>query len=84
MPTRVTVMNNGSLRIEGEFEIVDQDGRAFGLAGRTRVSLCRCGQSSDKPFCDSAHKTCGFDSVVVARELPPPAPKPALAPKPAP
>ena len=74
--TRITVMNNGSLRVEGDFEIADQDGRVFGLAGRARVSLCRCGQSANKPFCDAAHKTCGFDSVVVARELPPPAPKP--------
>jgi CDGSH-type Zn-finger protein len=75
--TRITVMNNGSLRVEGEFEIVDQEGHAFGLAGRTRVSLCRCGESADKPFCDSSHKRCAFDSVVIARELPPPAPKPA-------
>jgi CDGSH-type Zn-finger protein len=75
--TRITVINNGSLRVEGDFEIVDQEGRVFGLAGRTRVTLCRCGQSSSKPFCDSTHKTCGFDSLVVARDLPPPAPKPS-------
>ena len=75
--TRITVNNNGSLRVEGDFEIVDPEGRPFGLAGRTRVTLCRCGQSSNKPFCDSTHKTCGFDSVVVAFDLPPPAPKPA-------
>jgi len=75
--TRITVMNNGSLRVEGDFEIADQEGRVFGLAGRARVSLCRCGQSQTKPFCDSAHKTCGFDSVIVARDLPPPVPKPA-------
>ena len=74
---RITVKNNGSLRVEGDFEIVDQEGRVFGLAGRTSVSLCRCGQSATKPFCDSAHKTCGFDSIVVARDLPPPVPKPA-------
>jgi CDGSH-type Zn-finger protein len=84
--TRITVMNNGSLRVEGDFEIADMSGNLFGLAGRTRVTLCRCGQSKDKPFCDSSHKTCGFDSVVVARELPPPKPKPdpAAAPNPAP
>jgi CDGSH-type Zn-finger protein len=76
MPARITVMNNGSLRIEGEFEIVDQEGKTFGLGGRTRVSLCRCGRSADKPFCDGSHKSCAFDSVVVARDLPPPAPKP--------
>jgi CDGSH-type Zn-finger protein len=74
--TKISVMNNGSLRIEGEFEIVDQEGRAFDLAGRTRVSLCRCGHSSNKPFCDGTHKTCGFDSQLVAFALPPPAPKP--------
>ena len=74
--TRITVMSNGSLRVEGEFEIVDQEGRPFGLAGRSRVSLCRCGQSGNKPFCDSAHKTCGFQSVVVAFDLAPLVPKP--------
>lgn len=78
--TRITVNNNGSLRVEGDFEIVDAQGNPFGLAGRTRVTLCRCGHSSNKPFCDSTHKTCGFESVVVAFDLP--APKPA--PKPAP
>ena len=74
---RITVMNNGSLRVEGDFEIVDMNGNPFGLAGRTRVSLCRCGQSANKPFCDSSHKTCGFESTLVAFELPPPVPKPA-------
>jgi CDGSH-type Zn-finger protein len=75
--TRIIVRNNGPLRVEGEnITIVDQDGRTFGLAGRTVVSLCRCGQSQTKPFCDSTHKTCAFDSVIVARDLPPPAPKP--------
>ena len=74
--TRITVMNNGSLRVEGDFEIVDMEGRSFGLAGRTRVSLCRCGQSNNKPFCDSSHKTCGFQSTVVSFDLPEPAPKP--------
>lgn len=74
--TKITVMPNGSLRVEGDFEIVDVDGKPFGLAGRTRVSLCRCGQSERKPFCDSAHKRCGFESTVVAFDLPAPQPKP--------
>jgi CDGSH-type Zn-finger protein len=75
--TKVTVRNNGSLRLEGDFTIVDQDGNAFGLGGRTSISLCRCGHSQNKPFCDSSHKTAGFQSEVKARELPPPIPKPA-------
>ena len=75
MPSKVTVFSNGPIRIEGEFEIVDPAGTAFGLAGRTAIGLCRCGHSANKPFCDGAHKTCGFTDAVVARELPPPAPK---------
>ena len=81
--TRITVMNNGSLRVEGDFEIIDQEGRPFGLAGRTRLSLCRCGQSSNKPFCDGTHKTCGFSAQVVAFDLPEPKPA-AVAPVPPP
>jgi CDGSH-type Zn-finger protein len=74
--TKITVMNNGSLRVEGDFEVVDVNGTPFGLAGRTKISLCRCGQSANKPFCDSAHKTCGFSSQVVAFDLPAPVAKP--------
>jgi len=77
LPAKITIRNNGPVRIEGDFEIVDQDGRPFDLAGRTTISLCRCGQSSNKPFCDGTHKECGFDSAVEARALPPPAAKPA-------
>jgi CDGSH-type Zn-finger protein len=54
--TKITVNNNGSLRIEGEFEIVDKDGNEYGLGGRTLVSICRCGLSQNKPFCDGSHK----------------------------
>ena len=70
--TRINVRNDGSLRVEGDFEIVDQQGRAFGLAGRTSVALCRCGYSETKPFCDGSHKKRNFLSVIEARDLPPP------------
>jgi CDGSH-type Zn-finger protein len=72
MATKVTVNNNGSIRLEGEFSICDPSGKEFGLAGRTVISLCRCGHSQNKPFCDGSHKGIGFDSIVEARELPPP------------
>jgi CDGSH-type Zn-finger protein len=74
--TKITVNSNGSIRVEGDFEILDSTGRAFGLGGRTGISLCRCGHSANKPFCDGSHKTSGFVDTVVARDLPPPAPKP--------
>jgi CDGSH-type Zn-finger protein len=72
---KITVVNNGPIRIEGEFSIVDPEGKEFGLAGRTLISLCRCGLSENKPFCDGAHGRQGFQHQVVARELPPPKPK---------
>ncbi|MBI4459199.1 MAG: CDGSH iron-sulfur domain-containing protein [Acidobacteria bacterium] len=74
---KITARNHGPLRIEGEFTIHDQDGNSFGLSGRTMISLCRCGHSENKPFCDGRHKTMAFESEIKARELPPPVPKPA-------
>ena len=75
MATKVTPLDNGPIRIEGEFAILDPSGSEFGLSGRTVISLCRCGHSANKPFCDGAHARMGFSDAVVARELPPPKPK---------
>ncbi|WP_321475679.1 CDGSH iron-sulfur domain-containing protein [uncultured Paludibaculum sp.] len=78
MAVKVTVLNNGPLRMEGEpsdFTICDAQGGAFGLGGRVVISLCRCGLSANKPFCDGSHGRQGFESVCEARELPPPKPK---------
>jgi CDGSH-type Zn-finger protein len=69
--TKVTIFNNGPLRVEGDFSLVDQDGKEFGLAGRTAITLCRCGHTGNSPFCDGSHKRENFASVVEARELPP-------------
>ena len=69
---KITVANNGPLLIDGEVEIVDQDGKSYGLGGRLKIGLCRCGASERKPFCDGTHKRTGFQSVVQAHELPPP------------
>jgi len=71
---KITVSNNGPLRLEGEINLCDEKGEVFGLAGRTKISLCRCGQSANKPFCDGSHARVGFQSEVTARDLPPPAP----------
>ena len=77
MSFRVIVRNNGPLRLEGEDIVVsDETGRSSVLAGRTVVSLCRCGHSANKPFCDGSHNRVGFQSQCEADELPPPKPKP--------
>ena len=72
--TKITINNNGSIRIEGDFEICDPQGQAFGLGGRKVIGLCRCGLSQNKPFCDGYHRN-GFTDAVAARDLPAPAPK---------
>lgn len=72
MPTKIIVKSNGSIKVEGDFELEDQNGGKFELAGRTRISLCRCGQSNDMPFCDSTHRVNNFKSEIVARALPKP------------
>jgi CDGSH-type Zn-finger protein len=74
--SKIIVRNDGPLRIEGDdIVITDMEGKVFGLAGRTVVSLCRCGHSANKPFCDGSHGKQGFQSSCPARDLPPPAPK---------
>ena len=67
--TTLKIGNNGSIRVEGEFEIVDAQGKPYGLNGRTVVSLCRCGLSKNKPFCDGAHKG-HYEHEAVAFDLP--------------
>jgi CDGSH-type Zn-finger protein len=68
--TKITINNNGSIKLDGEFEIVDREGNTYNLQGRNVVSLCRCGLSKNKPFCDGAHKG-NFEHEAVAFALPP-------------
>jgi len=68
--TKITVLSNGSLKVEGDFEITDKNGAIYNLQGRDVLSLCRCGLSKNKPFCDGSHKG-HFDHDAVAFDLPP-------------
>jgi CDGSH-type Zn-finger protein len=68
--TKLTVTKNGFIKIDGDFEIVDQEGKVYDLQGRTALGLCRCGLSANKPFCDGAHRN-GFEHDATAFDLPP-------------
>jgi len=68
--TKITVLSNGSLKVDGDFEMVDAEGNQYDLGGRTIVSLCRCGRSQNKPFCDGSHKG-HFEHDAKAFALPP-------------
>jgi len=67
--TKLTINSNGSVKVEGYFEIVDKNGNLYGLQGREVLSICRCGLSKNKPFCDGAHNG-NFDHEAVAFDLP--------------
>ena len=68
--TKITVKSNGSLKLEGDFEIVDGNGNPYRLGGREIISICRCGLSKNKPFCDGSHKG-HFEHDATAFDLPP-------------
>ena len=63
---KITVRPNGSLRVEGPVRLLDANGGEWDLTGKPAFSLCRCGHSANKPFCDGTHAKVGFESVVSA------------------
>jgi len=56
--TNIELRPNGPIVVNNECVIKHADGREETRAAK--VFLCRCGGSSNKPFCDGAHKTNGF------------------------
>ena len=53
----VITKRNGPLYVRGDLSIATEDGEAL---RETRASLCRCGQSENKPFCDNSHRKIKF------------------------
>ena len=72
---KITIRKNGPYRVEdpdGMIELVDADGNEYDLTGKPAYSLCRCGGSVHKPFCDGTHSKVGFqaaESAVKKEEL---------------
>lgn len=65
---KITVRKNGPYRIEapeGSVELVDADGNKYNLTGKPAFSLCRCGGSVNKPFCDGTHSKIGFQGAEI-------------------
>jgi CDGSH-type Zn-finger protein len=59
----IKVRENGSLLVEGEdVKLIDWNGNEYKPANPQKFSLCRCGHSKNKPFCDSSHKLIGFQA----------------------
>jgi len=49
---------SGPIWVRGSVQIVGSDGFEYEL--RNRVTLCRCGASQNKPFCDGTHASVKF------------------------
>lgn len=69
-PASITPIVDGPYRVRGAIEVVGADGRPY--EARERQTLCRCGHSRNKPFCDGSHWYAGFRDP-----LPPELVKPA-------
>ena len=54
----ITVAADGPLYVRGDVEVIDSDGAA--VVRDTRVALCRCGASKNKPYCDGSHAEAAF------------------------
>jgi CDGSH-type Zn-finger protein len=66
---KITVRPNGPFRVDdpnGVVELVDIDGNKYDLTGKVAFSLCRCGASVNKPFCDGTHSKIGFQAAEAA------------------
>ena len=57
-PTEISVISDGPLWVTGGVAVTTSDGTQ--LEARTRVTLCRCGASANKPLCDGSHNEVGF------------------------
>ena len=61
--TKIFVKPNGSVRVTGTVDFVDAEGNV--IRTESNFSLCRCGHSQDKPFCDGSHREAGFQAPTI-------------------
>ncbi len=58
IPVKLSVLKNGPLIVDGNFEIFDAEGNK--LETKKKAALCRCGASNNHPFCDGSHAKIDF------------------------
>ena len=62
---KITVKDNGPFLVQGDVSILDAEGKAIEAEGKA-IALCRCGASTNQPFCTGTHREIGFESKVRA------------------
>ena len=72
MSVTIKVRKDGPYVVEGEFSLTDHEGNPipYTLKPGKNLTLCRCGASTKKPFCDGTHSKIGFKGAEeAAREF---------------
>jgi CDGSH-type Zn-finger protein len=64
----ITIKQTGPYVIEGEINLVNHLGEPVPTTPGKRISLCRCGASATKPFCDGTHSRIGFLAAEKAQQ----------------
>ncbi len=59
---KLIIRENGSILIETAGQLTVRRGEVEEVLEKPKFSLCRCGHSANKPFCDGAHKAAGFEA----------------------
>ena len=57
----IGIIKNGPYIVKGEVEMKDAHGKTY--PAEKRMALCRCGASTEKPFCDGTHSKIGFQAA---------------------
>lgn len=65
VPPTIGIEPNGPIWVRGGIRIESEDGTPYEV--RNRVTLCRCGRSRNKPFCDGSHKFVGFEDPAMPK-----------------
>lgn len=65
LEVKIVPTENGPYKVTGPIELVEPDGTAIPVPGET-IFLCRCGGSTNKPFCDGTHSKIGFQGAIAA------------------
>lgn len=57
-PLEIQIITDGPIYVRGGIEIEGSDGKIY--KKQNRVTICRCGASKNKPYCDGCHAEIGF------------------------
>lgn len=62
-PTSIVLVDDGPLVVRGDLHLTDANGDT--IIRESRLALCRCGGSENRPYCDGTHRRIGFRSTTI-------------------